>query len=434
MVACAGMPRTVSFVNGYIRRAVDAHLDELFPHLPAILLDGPKGVGKTSTARQRAETIWELDRDEQLALVAADPYVIGRSPRPVLVDEWQRHPPVYDTVRRLVDDDYSGRQFLLTGSAPLASTHSGAGRITTLRMRPLTLPERLDLTPTVSLRALLEGERSVSGECPLTLEDYVGEIVAGGFPGIRHLRGHTLNQQLDSYIDHIVSHDLPEAGLTVRRPAIIRRWLKAYAAATATTATWETIRDAASPGVGNKPAKTTTIPYVELLTRLRILDPLDGWAPTNNHIATATLAPKHHLCDPALAARLVRASATQLLRNADQPGGLIPRDGTFLGGLFESLAALSVQTFALNADARVYHLRTYGGRQEVDFIVETGDGVIGLEAKLGNTVKDSDVRHLRWLREKLGDNCIDVAVLNTGSYAFRRQDGVAVIPLGLFGP
>src|SRR5680860_1078805 len=156
------------------------------------------------------------------------------------------------------------------------------------------------------------------------------------------------------------------------------------------------------------------MPYSELLTALRILDPLPAWAPTNNHLRTLTQLPRHYLADPALSARLVRASATRLLAG-NEPATVIPRDGGFLGGLFEALAALSVRTFAQNCDAHVSHLRTQGGRHEVDFIVEGETGVLGIEVKLSGTVETADVEHLRWLRDRIGDECVDLVVLNTGS-------------------
>jgi len=422
-----------SFGSSYQRRVIDDELDELLPELPAILIDGPKGVGKTATASQRCASVRRLDVEAEARIVQADPTVLATDDRPVLIDEWQRVPAIFDTVRRLVDADSTGGQFLLTGSAPMTQTHSGAGRITTMRMRPLTLGERGVETPSVSLAELLQGNTNVNGRTTIALTDYVQEILAGGLPGLRHLEGRALTRQLDSYLDRIVDHDLADAGLMVRRPATVMAWLRAYAAATGTAASWEKIRDAATSGVADKPAKTTTMPYIELLTSLRILDPVAPWTPAHNHLRALTQQPKHYLADPALSARLVRRSATQLLRG-DSPDTIVPRDGGFLGGIFESLAALSVRTFAQNCDARVYHLRTEGGRHEVDFIVEGDQGVLAIEVKLSSTVDDSDVKHLLWLREQIGDDCIGLVVAHTGPEAYRRPDGIAVTPLALLGP
>lgn len=419
--------------DDYQRRIVDGELDELFPDLAAVLLDGPKGVGKTETAIRRSATVRRLDIEPERRVVLADPSIIAGDPRPLLLDEWQRVPEVWDVVRRLVDADHAGGQFLLTGSAPVLSTHSGAGRITTMRVRPLTLAERAVEDPTVSLAALLAGTADVAGRTTIDVRRYVDEMLASGFPGLRHLTGRALTYQLDSYIERIVDHDMAEAGLRVRRPATVMAWLRAYAAATGTTASWNKIRSAATVAADAVPARTTTQPYIELLSGLRILDPVQAWAPSNNHLGVLTTAPRHFLADPALAARLVKRGATQLL-HGDGPIPPQPRDGSFLGALFENLAALSVRVFAQANDASVHHLRTRNGRNEVDFIVESDAGVIGIEVKLAASIGDTDVRHLLWLRDRLGAGCIDTVVLHSGPEAYRRPDGVAVVPLALLGP
>ncbi|HQU26188.1 MAG TPA: DUF4143 domain-containing protein [Acidimicrobiales bacterium] len=231
----------------------------------------------------------------------------------------------------------------------------------------------------------------------------------------------------------MATHDLPVSGLRVRHPERVLRWLRAYAAATGSATSLEKIRRAAMGEEGTSPSRTAVAPYVELLSALRILDPLPAWLPSRNHMAALTVAPKHHLADPALAARREGVGSADLLRG----GGPSPRgarDGSFMGALFESLVTLSVRTFAQRASARTYHLRTQGGRHEVDIVVEGDHGVAALEVKLSPSVTDDDVTHLRWLRDALGEECADVAVVTTGPEAYRRRDGVAVIPLGLLVP
>jgi len=210
--------------------------------------------------------------------------------------------------------------------------------------------------------------------------------------------------------------------------------MAAYAAATATTATFETIRDAATSGEGRKPAKSTTAPYRDVLQRLFIMDPVPAWTPSRSHIAELALPPKHHLADPALAARLVGATALSLLQG-EAPGPPIPRDGTFLGALFESLVTQSVRVYAQTADAKVAHFRTHRGDHEADLIVERQDGrVVALEVKLGQTADSGAVRHLMWLSDQLGEDLLDAVVITTGKDAFRRSDGIAVVPAALLGP
>jgi len=305
----------------------------------------------------------------------------------------------------------------------------------TVRMRPLSLAERGIERPTVSLRTLLSGGRpEVQGKTEVALADYTQEIVSSGFPGLRHLTGRPLRAQLDGYLSRIVDTDFVEMGREVRRPQLLRRWMAAYAAATATSASYETIRDAATPGEADKPAKTTTIPYRDVLERLWIVDPVPAWAPTRNPITRLTRSPKHHLVDPALAARLL-GIGTDALLSGQEAGPPVPRDGTLLGHLFEALVTLSVRVYAQGAEAGVGHLRTAGGQQEVDLIVEREDQrVVAVEVKLSRAVRDQDVRHLQWLRERLGDDLLDAVVVTTGPEAYRRSDGIAVVPAALLGP
>ncbi len=421
----------------YVRRVVDDEIDILFSGLPAISLEGPKGCGKTDTALRRARTVYRLDESAQRAILAADPRRLISGPPPVLVDEWQRLPESWDVVRRSVDLDRSPGRFLLTGSASLdrSPTHNGAGRIVTLRMRPMSLAERGVATPTVSLARLLDGRRlPVAGETTIGLERYAQEIVNSGFPGLRALQGRLLRSSLDGYIDRIIDNDVPDAGRSVRNPAGLRRWMSSYAAATSTTATYEHIRGAATSGQGDKPARSTTEPYRAVLERIWIVESLPGWVPSRNRIANLATPPKHHLADPALAARLLGVGIPDLLEGRPAPLPS-PRDGTLLGALFESLVALCVRVYAQAAEARVHHLRTKGGLREVDFIVIGHDGkVLGIEVKLTSAVKDEDCRHLRWLRSTLGDELADAIVISTGPYAYRRKDGIAVVPAALLGP
>lgn len=421
----------------YLPRAVDAELTDLLPSLPAIALEGPKGVGKTETALRLAGTVHRLDDPGQRAVAEADPTRLVAGRAPVLIDEWQRVPESWDLVRRAVDDDPSGGRFLLTGSASPtpAPTHSGAGRIVTVRMRPMTLSERGVTTPTVSLRRLLSGSRSeVSGETDVALEEYGHEIVRSGFPGLRRLSGRALRAQLDGYLARIVEREFDDMGQQVRRPETLRRWMAAYAAATSSTASYEKIRDAATGGEGDKPSKTTTKPYRDVLERLWIIEPVPAWLPTRNLIKQLSSSPKHHLVDPALAARLLGAGVDALL-GARDVGPAFPRDGTLLGHLFESLVTLDVRVYAQAAEARVGHLRGQGGRHEIDLIVERDDHrVVAIEVKLARTIDDDDVKHLNWLRGQIGGDLLDAIVISTGPHAYRRRDGIAVVPAALLGP
>ncbi len=218
-----------------------------------------------------------------------------------------------------------------------------------------------------------------------------------------------------------------------RQPAQLREWLRAYAATTASTAAETTIGAAASPGDGNPPARTTTQCYRDVLAQLWLLDPVEAW-PRANHLKGLIRAPKHFLADPALAVRLLGLDETRLLAGAavDLVG---PQDRTVLGALFEALVALSVKTYAQAAESRVFHLRTAKGAHEVDLLVRRDDGsTVAIEVKLSRAPAGRDGRHLLWLKEQLGDDLADMVIVTTGASAYRRPDGVAVVPLALLGP
>lgn len=423
--------------SDYARRVIDDQIDELITELPAIALDGPKGVGKTATATHRAGTVLRLDDPVTLQLVTADASPLTSGAAPILVDEHQRWEPSWDLVRRAVDEDPSPGRFLLTGSASPRhpSTHSGAGRIVALRMRPMTLPERGLVTPAVSLAELLAGTAGrLVGETTFGLSDYARAIVRGGLPGTQRMSDRAARLALAEYTRLIVDRDIPEAGLGVRNPTQMRAWMRALAAATGTTTSWERLRDAATPGRGDKPARSTTKPWTDALERTWVSDPVEPWLPGFNHLGRLGVTAKHHLADPALACALLGLEEDDLL-DGRTPEPALPRDGAFLGALFESLVALTLRVFAQAAEASVGHLRRRNGDREVDFVV-TGRGrrCVAVEAKLSALVEDRDVRHLLWLKGELRDDLTDLVVVTTGKHAYRRTDGVAVVPLALLGP
>lgn len=416
-------------MSTYLRRTLDRELDELLPIAPAIAIDGPKGVGKTDTALRRVVHTFRLDNEDIRNQLAADFELRTVPSGNVLLDEWQRLPQVWDSVRRAVDDGAEPGRFLLTGSATPVNaegTHSGAARILSLRMRPMGLHERGVVDPTVSFRDLLYGTAEPGGRSDFQLPEYANAIISSGFPAIMRAPVRLQKPMLQAYLQRIVDRDIPEHGATVRSPKMLRDWMAAYGAATSTTTAYSRLLDATTSGDSAQPNRVTTATYREHLTQLWLLDPVPGWTPALNPIKRLTQAPKHHLADPALAARLLNLEAEDLITQ---------RGAHMFGPLFESLATLGIRTLAQAEQAEVYHLRTKNGDREIDLIVEgPGGRILAVEVKLATSVSDSDVRHLHWLKERLGESVSDIAVITTGTAAYRRPDGVAVIPLALLGP
>ena len=308
-------------------------------------------------------------------------------------------------------------------------------------MRPLSLFERHLAAPTVRLSDMLaatgdtDGLPVIEGSANLALTDYVREVVASGFPGIRDLPERARQAHMRSYVERIADVEFVEQGHRVAKPASLRAWMEAYSAASATTASYNAILDAATPGDSDKPSRVTTGQYRVMLARLFLLDPVPGWVPATNALTRLAQAPKHHLVDPALAAQILGVTENSLLsaapdRNRPQFG-----DGFLLGQFFESLVALSLRVYAQHNSATVSHLRTKNGDHEIDFIVQGADRRVAvLEVKLSPLVDDKDVVHLKWLRQKLGPGLADAAVITTGTDAYRRNDGIAVIPASLLAP
>lgn len=424
----------------YLPRVLDGVLAHALAKMPAIAIDGPKAVGKSASAERLARTVLRLDRPEELLILQADRERIDRLERPVLIDEWQLDPPVWDAVRRSVDIDRAPGRFLLTGSANPreARIHSGAGRIARVRMRPLSFAERQVEAPTVSLRDLLHGSApDIEGHTHVGLEDYITEMLSSGFPGIRTDPEQTRASQLDSYLSLTLSQEVPALGVGRRRSTSLEAWLRAYAAASSTTASFESIAAAVSREV--RPTRPTINEYRDALSQLWLLDEVPAWVPSGHELSRLGRAPKHQLADPALAARLLRVGRSTLLganSAAERSASYRQlRRAPLLGALFESLATLSVRSYAQPVSGDVGHLRTHSGDREIDLIIEGPDGrVLAIEVKLAAAIDDHDVRHLRWLRSQLGDDNVGCVVITSGSFAYRRSDGIAVVPLALLGP
>lgn len=212
--------------QAYLTRYIDYELDELIEDLSGIAIDGPKGVGKTATASLRSDVVLTLDDVAVRQVVEADAKRQLTVKSVVCVDEWQNYPPVWDTVRRLIDDKVA-TTFLLTGSAsPVVGTrtHSGAGRIISLRMRPLSLAERAGTQPTVFIRDLFEREADIAGNSDFSLSDYAAAICSTGLPGIYDLSPRARRTAIAGYVTRIIDRDVPEQGGSVRRPDTLRSW------------------------------------------------------------------------------------------------------------------------------------------------------------------------------------------------------------------
>jgi uncharacterized protein len=396
----------------------------------AVVIEGPKACGKTVTARQIAasEVLLDVDANARQA-VGVDPGLVLEGPTPRLLDEWQIEPAIWNHVRRAVDDRSRPGQFILTGSAVPSddiTRHTGAGRIARLRMRPMSLFEVGRSSGTASMLDLLDGKASTGADPGLTIADLAEAIALGGWPGLQGIAVRDGLLAIRDYLDEIARVDVGRVDATSRDPGRVARLLQSLARNLATNAAATTL--AKDAGGADGPLKDDTVrSYLAALERLMIVEDQPAWAPHLRSKHRLRTAPKRHFVDPSLAVAALRATPDRLLQ-----------DLNLFGFMFESLVVRDLRVYSQAADARVSHYRDSGGL-EVDAIVEAGDGRwLALEVKLGQgQVDEAAANLLRFLARvdtaKCGSPALLGVIVATG-YAYRRKDGVAVIPIGALGP
>jgi predicted AAA+ superfamily ATPase len=410
----------------YRPRIIDAELVARLSATGAVVIEGPKACGKTATARQVAasEVLLDVDANARQA-IAVDPALVLDGETPRLIDEWQLEPEIWNHIRRTVDDRRQPGQFILTGSAVPAddiTRHTGAGRITRLRMRPMTLFETSRSNGNISLTQLLAGEPARSADPGLTVADLAEEIAIGGWPGFRDL---TLDQSLRAvrdYLDEIRRVDVRRVDGTRRDPSKVGQLLRSLARNVATYAAATTLAN--DTGGADGPLKDDTVrAYLDALERLMIVEDQPAWAPHLRSKYVLRSAAKRHFVDPSLAVAALRATPDRLLR-----------DLNLFGFLFESLVIRDLRVYAQVSDAHVLQYRD-SNNLEVDAIVETADGGwAAFEIKLGPGQVDEGAASLSKFAKQIDtDTCGEPAALGvivgTG-YGYVRDDGIAVIPIG----
>ena len=416
----------------YVARIADTQLADRLTALGAVVIEGPKACGKTATARQLAASEVLLDVDVDAARAASiDPGLILAGPVPRLLDEWQREPRLWDAVRRAVDDRSRPGQFILTGSATPSDEvprHSGAGRISVMRMRPMTLFEQGYSHGELSLSALLSGQAQAPARCDLDLPGYIDRIVVGGWPQLLGATPAAASRFVTDYLDIIVARDIDLVSGARRDPRLVRRFLHAYAQMSSQPARLSTIVERARGDVDEGeagPTRWSAEPYLRALRRLMIIDEVDAWSPALRSRSRLISVPKRHLVDPSLAAGLLDCSPARLLGDLNT-----------LGFLFEALATRDLRIYAEAGGGHLFHYRERSGDLEVDLVVEHTDGSwAGFEVKLGGAqIEQAAAALTRLAQTRLARPPSVLAVITGTEFGYLRPDGVWVIPLGCLGP
>ena len=414
----------------YLPRIADASLGARLSSAGAVLIEGPRACGKTSTARRQATSEVRLDVDaSSRAAVDVAPQALLAQPAPLLIDEWQVAPDIWNLVRRAVDDRQAKGQFILTGSAqPVddVARHSGAGRISVIRMRPMCLAESGESSGRVSLSAVLAGHEQSAPAVGLTVAELASLLVRGGWPALLGRSGQDCRQFLHDYLDQTCHLDLPAMAGRRRDPQKVRILLRSLARHTASQAAISTIAADLSQ-FGESIDRKTASTYMHALTRLLILEQQPAWSPALRSRAHTRVSPKHHLVDPSLAAEALGASAERLLRDPE----------TF-GLLLESLVIRDLRVLSEPLGATVYHYRDNLGL-EVDAVVQGPSGNwAAFEVKLGQRSIDAAAATLLAFKGKVDTRLCGepsaLGVITAEGPAYRRKDGVHVLPVSCLGP
>ena len=408
----------------YLPRLVDAELAARLTGWRAVLIEGPKACGKTETARQIAASEVLLDVDENARQAAAiDPSLLLAGEMPRLIDEWQLEPAVWNHVRRWVDDK-KGR-FILTGSAlPAddATRHTGAGRISRLRMRPMSLSEAGRSSDQVSLAELMAGGATEATDPGLSLHDLIDEVSRGGWPGFRELDLVQARREVRDYLDEVRRVDINRVDGISRDPERVGRLLRSLARNVATRAPATTLAaDTAGPGA--TVSDDTVRSYLAALTRLMIVEDQPSWTPHLRSRVDLRTTPARHFVDPSLAVAALGATPEQLLRDLE-----------LFGLLFESLVIRDLRIYAQTFDG---HVKQYRDNKdlEVDAIVQTNDGRwAAFEVKLGPGRVQQGADSLEKFHAKVdttqhGEPAVLGVIVGSG-YGYVRSDGIHVIPIG----
>jgi uncharacterized protein len=416
----------------YRARVTDGELSERLTSIGAVLIDGPKGCGKTETALQLARSSVRFDTDSNArALLGLNPAELFDQETPILFDEWQRAPEIWDQVRRHVDDLRRRGLYILTGSATPRDErelHSGAGRIGTIRMRPMSLFESGHSTGEVSLAALLGGTDQTAKRTAMTVPGLMERIIVGGWPALLDQSERTARGWLADYLNQIVEVDLPDLGAGRRTPDRLRRALASLGRSVGTTIKISAL-GADIAGADRAPARETVNSYLDALDRLKLTENSPAWKPHMRSRTELREAPVRYFVDPSLGTAALRVGSKDLLADIEAAGLH-----------FEAMAIRDLRIYAQPLDGAVYSWRESHGRKEVDAVIETPDSWAAFEVKLTGDQAVIDRAATSLLdfaanvdTSKHGDPSALVVVTATGGGG-KRADGVHVVPISALGP
>lgn len=419
----------------YKKRIIDRLLKRKLEGKGAVLLQGPKWCGKTTTAEQIAGSILYMTEpgnlQRNLELANLDPSLLLQGDTPRLIDEWQIAPKLWDAVRFEVDHRQARGQFILTGSAVPPSTseiiHTGTGRFAKLTMRPMSLYESLESSGEVSLGELFFAPEKIRGNNDKRLQDIAYLICRGGWPGAvdEQLSEAVALDQAKDYYDMVVDADISRVDGVNRDPMRAKALMRSYARHQATQATLSVIRADMTSNDTQSLDEDTIYKYIKALTQIFVIEDMPAWNPNLRSKTAIRTSATRYFVDPSIAVAALGLGPADLLNDPE----------TF-GLLFETLCIRDLRVYADSLDGEVFHYRD-GKGLECDAVVHLRNGSYGLvEIKLGSDKGiEEGANNLKKLSDKIDTTRMKAPaflaiVTAIGNYAYRRADGIYIIPAG----
>lgn len=413
--------------NTYISRISDVYLQNLLESSGAVLIEGAKWCGKTQSSLQAANSaVFMQDPDVgpgYLAMADTKPSLLLEGEVPLLLDEWQMAPVLWDAVRFAVDKRGKMGQFILTGSSTPNDnliSHSGTGRIARMLMRPMSFFESNESNGAVSLRELFDGNTEVSARSTLTIEQIAHSISRGGWPAAILSKKQSPRIAMN-YVDAVINMDINQVDGIEKDPEKVRLLLQSLARNISTMATAKTIMDDIKANHSSITDKTLNS-YLNALRRIFVIEDVPAWQPSLRSKTAIRTANKRQFVDPSIAAAVLRTDSNGILK-----------DFEIFGFLFESLCTRDLRVYAQASDGEVFHYRDKS-ELESDIIVKLHDGRwAAIEIKLGVKQIEEAAANLIKLSQKIDTEKMNkpafLMVLTGGQVSYKRPDGVLVVPI-----
>ena len=419
-------------VDNYKKRIADSILQKKLKAKGAVLIEGPKWCGKTTTAEQISKSILYManpeNKEQNLMLADINPSLLLKGDVPRLIDEWQLAPKLWDAVRFEVDHRKSEGQFILTGSSVPADknliTHTGTGRISFLLMRPMSLYESLESNGTVSLADLFTS-KEVSGVNNLSLEDIAYLCCRGGWPRSISMEKDIALEQAFDYYDAVVNSDISRIDGIKRESIRVKNLMRSYARNIGSQASIETLRNDMINNDSFSLDGDTVFSYINALKKIFVVEDSPAWNPNLRSKTVIRSSDTRYFIDPSIATASLGIGPSDLINDLN----------TF-GLVFENLCVRDLRVYAESMNGSLYHYRD-SSSLECDAVIHLRNGDYGLiEIKLGGDMLiEEGASNLIKLKDKLDTTKMKkpsflMILTATGNYAYKRKDDIYVVPIG----